>query len=204
MSQTTRLAAIMFIDIVGYTGMMQRDREQAMQAVKSFEAVLRDRISVHKGELIQTYGDGSLSIFDSASAAVQCAREIQEAIRDTVPLRIGLHTGEITRDGDHTFGDGVNIASRIESMGVAGSVLLSSSIRQQIKNKPEFQLQSLGKFAFKNVAEPMTVYALANEFSNERLVYQTLDLFVSLSERRRSVLAQRKSGKSQRICQDGN
>ena len=160
---STRLAAIMFTDIVGYTAMMQANRESAMAAVKHFEAILKERIASHSGELLQTYGDGSLSAFDSASAAVQCAMEIQEAIRDEVPLRIGIHLGEITIDGEHTFGDGVNIASRIESMGVAGAVLLSNSIRQQVKNKPEFQLESLGQFAFKNVAEPMTVYGLSNE-----------------------------------------
>ncbi|MEM7513419.1 MAG: adenylate/guanylate cyclase domain-containing protein, partial [Bacteroidota bacterium] len=160
---TTRLAAIMFTDIVGYTAMMQRNQAEAMTAVKGYEAVLKARIQVHGGDLLQTYGDGSLSIFDSASAAVLCAREIQEEIRGQVPLRIGIHLGEITIDGDHTFGDGVNIASRVESMGIAGAVLLSSSIRQQIKNRPEFELTSLGKFSFKNVVEPMTVYALANE-----------------------------------------
>ncbi|MEM8899992.1 MAG: adenylate/guanylate cyclase domain-containing protein [Bacteroidota bacterium] len=160
---TTRLAAIMFTDIVGYTAMMQRNQAEAMTAVKGYEAVLKARIQVHGGNLLQTYGDGSLSIFDSASAAVLCAKEIQEEIRGKVPLRIGMHLGEITIDGDHTFGDGVNIASRVESMGITGAVLLSSSIRQQIKNRPEFELTSLGKFSFKNVAEPMTVYALANE-----------------------------------------
>ncbi|MDW3651186.1 MAG: adenylate/guanylate cyclase domain-containing protein [Bacteroidia bacterium] len=160
---TTRLAAIMFTDIVGYTAMMQSNRDSAMTAVKKFEAVLKDRIASHSGELLQTYGDGSLSIFDSASAAVSCAKEIQEAIRGKVPLRIGIHMGEITIDGEHTFGDGVNIASRIESIGIDGAILMSSSIRQQIKNKPEFQLESLGKFSFKNVIEPMSVYALGNE-----------------------------------------
>ena len=145
---TTRLAAIMFTDIVGYTAMMQRNQVEAMAAVKGYEAVLKTRIQTHGGDLLQTYGDGSLSIFDSASAAVLCAKEIQEEIRGQVPLRIGIHLGEITIDGDHTFGDGVNIASRVESMGIAGAVLLSSSIRKQIKNRPEFTLTSLGKFSF--------------------------------------------------------
>ncbi|MEL6252584.1 MAG: adenylate/guanylate cyclase domain-containing protein [Bacteroidota bacterium] len=160
---TTRLAAIMFTDIVGYTAMMQKNRESAMATVKEFEGVLKNQITSHDGKLLQTYGDGSLSIFESASAAVNCAKSIQEKIRVKIPLRIGIHLGEITIDGKHTFGDGVNIASRVESMGIAGAVLVSDSIRQQVKNNPEFQLESLGKFAFKNVAEPMTVYGLANE-----------------------------------------
>ncbi|MDW3651185.1 MAG: adenylate/guanylate cyclase domain-containing protein [Bacteroidia bacterium] len=182
---TSRLAAIMFTDIVGYTAMMQSNRDSAMSAVKDFEAVLKDRIASHSGELLQTYGDGSLSIFDSASAAVSCAKEIQEAIRGKVPLRIGIHMGEITIDGEHTFGDGVNIASRIESIGTAGAVLMSSSIRQQIKNKPEFQLESLGNFSFKNVAEPMPIYGLANE----RFVLPK---------------AEEISGKGKRLAENGN
>lgn len=87
-----RLAAIMFTDIVGYTAMMQRNQEEAMTAVKAYEAVLKDRIAAHEGERLQTYGDGSLSIFNSASAAVQCAKEIQEQVRFQVPLRIGIPT----------------------------------------------------------------------------------------------------------------
>ena len=144
---THRLAAILFTDIVGYTAMMQQNREQAMQAVRFYEAHLKDKIAQHEGELLQTYGDGSLSVFDSASAAVRCAKELQEQIRDQVPLRIGIHLGEITKDGEHIFGDGVNIATRIESMGIAGAVLLSSSIRQQIKNKPSLSWNLWGRFS---------------------------------------------------------
>ncbi|MCB0840945.1 MAG: adenylate/guanylate cyclase domain-containing protein, partial [Bacteroidetes bacterium] len=135
---TNQLSAIMFTDIVGYTSMMQQDRERAMRAVKLHESTLKAKISQYEGELLQTYGDGSLSIFNSASAAIQCAKEIQEMIRDQVPLRIGLHIGEITRDGEHTFGDGVNIASRIESMGQAGTVLFSKDLYSRIRNRPEF------------------------------------------------------------------
>ncbi|MEM6768386.1 MAG: adenylate/guanylate cyclase domain-containing protein [Bacteroidota bacterium] len=135
---TTRLAAIMFTDIVGYTAMMQRNQAEAMAAVKGYEAVLKTRIQAHGGELLQTYGDGSLSIFDSASAAVLCAKEIQEEIKDQVPLRIGIHLGEITSDGEHTFGNGVNIASRIESMGIPGAILFSQTVREQIRNQPTF------------------------------------------------------------------
>lgn len=159
---TTRLAAIMFTDIVGYTAMMQGDRAEAMAAVKLHESSLAERLSLHGGELINTYGDGSLSLFDSASAAVQCAQEIQLALGERVPLRIGIHIGEVTRDEDHTFGDGVNIASRIESMGVAGAVLFSKEVYDKVQNLNLFEVQSLGKFAFKNVAEPMEIFALAN------------------------------------------
>lgn len=160
---SSHLAAIMFTDIVGYTAMMQRNQAEAMAAIKTFESILRDRIATHEGELVQTYGDGSLSVFDSASAAVLCAKEIQEQLRGVVPLRIGIHVGEITRDGEHTFGDGVNIASRIESMGIAGSVLFSKEVWDKIRNRPEIKTQSLGSFHFKNSSEPVSVFALEME-----------------------------------------
>lgn len=158
----TRLKAIMFTDIVGYTAMMQQDRELAMGRVKAYEGVLKRLIEVHQGELVQTYGDGSLSVFDSASEAVLCAKALQTEIIEQVPLRIGIHVGEITIDGDHTFGDGINISSRIESMGVAGAVLLSKEAKEKVQNIPNLTFKSLGEYRLKNVAALMEVFALAN------------------------------------------
>ena len=85
------------------------------------------------------------------------------ANRALVPLRIGLHIGEIFFEDGKVFGDGVNVASRIQSLGVANSVLLSSEINNKLKNQPEFKTVAIGRFQFKNVDEPMEVFALANE-----------------------------------------
>ena len=94
-----------------------------------------------------------------------CAKQLQEAFQSEpkVPVRIGLHAGDAVFKEGNVFGDAVNIASRVESMGIPGAVLLSSNIQNQIRNKPEFKLASLGKFEFKNVEKAMTVYALANK-----------------------------------------
>ena len=107
---------------------------------------------------------GSLSVFHSAVEAVRCAEAIQLALtRDLpVPLRVGIHLGDIVIDGEELYGDGINVASRIESMGIAGSVLLSNSVQQEIRNQPGFKLKSLGDFDFKNVKEPLEVFALEN------------------------------------------
>lgn len=158
----TALKAIMFADIVGYTSMMQRDRVAAMTAVKAYEEALKNHLSDHRGELLQTYGDGSLSIFDSASDAIDCAWALQKTASGKIPLKIGIHLGEITRDGDHTFGDGINVCSRIESLGIEGAILFSKNIQKEIANRSDLHFDSLGSFQFKNVAEAMEVFALAN------------------------------------------
>jgi class 3 adenylate cyclase len=111
--RSRHLAAILFTDIVGYTTMMQRDESLALESVRRHHRVLERTIPEHEGEIYQYYGDGSLSIFASATQAVQCAYEIQKQMlaEPTVFVRTGIHIGEIYREGGKIFGDGVNIAS---------------------------------------------------------------------------------------------
>lgn len=160
-----KLAAIMFTDMVGYTALMQTDESQAKRLRDRHRQVLKDVIPGHNGEIIQYYGDGTLSIFDSAKEAVEGASEIQKLLQTEpqVPLRIGIHTGDIVHDDEGVFGDGVNIASRIESLGIPGAVLLSESVQNELKNHPGLQTKSLGRFSLKNVDTPVEVYALASD-----------------------------------------
>lgn len=163
--QNRKLAAIFFTDIVGYTAMMQKDEQTAVSVNKRYLAALKQFVSSHGGEILNDYGDGSLCTFSSATEAVKCAMEIQRQLQlePKVPLRIGLHIGEIFFEDGKVFGDGVNIASRIQSLGIANSILFSSEINSKIKNQQEFKSISVGSFHFKNVDEPMEVFALANE-----------------------------------------
>lgn len=165
MSESRQLAAIMFSDIEGYTRMMEEDEQTGLSMAKRYREVLKEELDRFEGVLIKTYGDGSLCIFSSAVQVVRCAYAIQLALQQdpVVPLRIGLHLGDIVIENEELYGAGVNATSRIESMGVAGSVLISSSIYQEIKNHQEFQLVSLGFFEFKNIEQPMEVFALQNE-----------------------------------------
>lgn len=159
------LAAILFTDIVGYTAIMQQDEAKAVQIIKHYHEVLNKTITSRQGEILNDYGDGSLCSFPSVYEALNCAIDLQTALRaePTVPLRVGLHVGEIFFENGKVLGDGVNVASRIQSLGQANTILFSAEILNQCKNHPEFKFISLGKFDFKNVEDPIEVFALAND-----------------------------------------
>jgi len=155
----------MFTDIVGYTAMMQQDEEAGMLRLRRYQRVLEEQVELHHGRVIQQYGDGSLTLFDSAVEAVGCAREIQRLLlqEPVVPLRTGIHIGDVVLDGPNVYGDGVNLASRVENLAVPGSILITERVIHDIRNHPEFQTVALGKFQLKNVDDLMEVYALTGE-----------------------------------------
>ena len=167
--QQRKLAAILFADIVGYTALMQSDERLALAHLQKFKQSLEQLVPANKGEIIQFYGDGCLCIFNSSVDAVACAKALQTDFQSEpkVPVRIGLHAGDVVFRDDNVFGDAVNIASRVESMGVPGAVLLSSNVRNQIKNQPDFELTNLGKF------EPpkRTLQSSAYAFPSTNLVF---------------------------------
>jgi class 3 adenylate cyclase len=140
MPESRHLAVIMFTDIVGYTAMMQRNESLALIILNRFKEELNRRVQECQGNIIQYYGDGSLVIFANATDAVNCAGILQESFREEphVPVRIGIHLGDIIHKEGAIFGDSVNITSRIESMGVPGAVLLSEPVQLQLINKPVF------------------------------------------------------------------
>ncbi len=157
-----KLAIVVFADIAGYSALMQADERKALSTLDGFKTGLEEGIQQHGGEIIQYYGDGCLLTFDSAFSSLQAAMTMQrQFIERAVPVRIGIHLGDVIYKDSNVFGDGVNIASRVESLGVPGAILLSKTIRDQVKNKMEFDLTSLGAFQFKNIAEPMEVFAVS-------------------------------------------
>jgi len=159
-----QLAAVMFTDMVGYTALMQENEQKARRDRDRHREVLERLISKNRGTILQYFGDGTLCVFDSAIQAVKCALEIQTELQTEpkIPIRIGLHVGDIVYEENGVYGDAVNVASRVESISIPGSVLFSDKIFDDIKNHPEFNSISLGEFKFKNVKRPIEVFALTN------------------------------------------
>jgi TolB-like protein/Flp pilus assembly protein TadD len=164
-SMNRQLTAIMFADMVGYTALMQEDEDQAKtNRDRNREALVR-RVGEHNGKILQFYGDGALSVFQSAIQAVEAAIAVQGDLRTPppVPVRIGLHTGDIIHDDEGVFGDGVNLASRVQSLAVPGGILISEKVYDEVKNQRGIETRSLGSFALKNVKRPMEIWAITNQ-----------------------------------------
>ena len=158
------LAAIMFTDMVGYTVMMQEDERKAKTLRDRHREVLQKLITEHNGQILQYYGDGTLTIFGSAIEATICGARIQQELQSDpkVPLRIGIHAGDIVYDDEGVYGDGVNVASRIENLALPGSVLLSGKVNEELKNQTDVSTTELGSFKLKNVRYPVRVYSVSS------------------------------------------
>jgi class 3 adenylate cyclase len=160
------LSAVMFTDVVGYTTLMHKDEEAARVVRLRHREVLEAAIATEGGELVQYLGDGSLSTFPSVVRAVSAAVEVQQELREEVPLRIGVHQGEIAFDEQGIYGDSVNVAARVMGLATAGSVLLSEKVYDELKNQRNFSTVSLGQFSLKNVTSPLLVHAASGEGLN--------------------------------------
>jgi len=164
MEEIRKLCTITFADIAGYTALMQADESRALQLLKIFKSTLEEVVPIHRGTIVQYFGDAVLMSFDSAVEGVRCSLALQKVfLSNNLPVRIGLHLGDVVFTDDNVFGDGVNVASRIESMGIPGCILISKAVRNQLKNQEDLKIEPLGSFDFKNVEESVEVFCLANE-----------------------------------------
>lgn len=159
-----QLAAILFADMTGYTSLMQENEQLARTKRKRLKEVLESSVSQHNGKILQYYGDGSLSIFSSAIDSVRSAIDIQNQLRQDpkVDLRMGIHTGDVIIEEEAIYGDGVNLASRIESLSVPGGIFISEKVHDEIKNQPNINTHEMGYFELKNIKQPVRVFAIAN------------------------------------------
>jgi adenylate cyclase len=160
-----QLAAIMFSDMSGYTALMQQNEQLAKVKHRRLKDILEASVSAHHGKILQYYGDGALSIFNSAIDGVNCAVEIQQALQQEpkVDVRIGIHTGDISIENETIYGDGVNLASRIESLAVPGSIFISEKVFDEIRNQENLTVREMGYFEFKNVKSPVRIFAIDNK-----------------------------------------
>jgi TolB-like protein len=164
MSPSRQLNAIMFADIAGYTAIMQEDEVLALKLRQKLQKKLEEEVTAHYGRILEFKGDGALCSFTSTIEAVQAALALQLDMQTdpVVPVRIGMHTGDVVMEENSIYGDGVNIASRMESFAVPGSIFISGKVYDDIKNQKDFQTVSLGKYVFKNVKEQIEIFAISN------------------------------------------
>ena len=157
-----RLVAVMFTDMAGYTAMIEADERLAVDKRDGYLRAVERHHQSFGGTIVQRLGDGTMSMFPSALAAVQAAVAIQrELASKDVLVRIGVHVGEVVVEPDRLTVEAVNVAARIESFAVAGGVMLSDSAYDQVKNRTELTAISLGRFTLKNVARPFELFAVS-------------------------------------------
>jgi adenylate cyclase len=162
-----KLSAILSADVVGYSRLMQEDEVSTVRTLEAYRKVMSDLIEQFRGRVVDSPGDNLLSEFSSVVDAVQCAVEIHEVIRaknEELPedrrmlFRIGVNLGDVIEEGDRIYGDGVNIAARLEGLAEAGGICISGSAHEQIKNKLALGYEYIGEHTVKNIAEPLKVY----------------------------------------------
>ena len=163
--EVRKLAAVMFTDIQGYTAFVQQDEASALKKVAIHRQFLEKYTAEFNGKVVAFYGDGSLSIYESALDAVQCGIAMQKAYQDEhpIPVRIGIHVGDIVFKDETVFGDGVNISSRIQASGIPGSIYISDRVRAELSNHPEIKTKSVGRKKLKNVSTPIEIFAITNQ-----------------------------------------
>ena len=180
-----RLSAIMFTDIVSFTSLGQKNEERALRLLEEFRRLVRPVFLQFGGNVVKTMGDGFLVEFASAVEAVRCAVAVQQnlhdrsatvAPEDAVQIRVGLHVGDVVHSDDDVFGDAVNVASRIEPLAEPGGVCLTERVFQDVHNKVDCLMVSLGKQNLRNVEAPMEVFRLllpwAKDFPQPNLLLQ--------------------------------
>src|ERR1051325_2198157 len=169
LTEDRKLAAIMFTDMVGYSALAQRDDKVALELLEEHRRLLREIFPRFHGTEIKTIGDAFLVEFASALQAAQCAIEIQRTLAKRnhdvtsdrrIELKIGIHIGDVVhRDGD-VYGDGVNIASRIEALAGAGGICVSMDVERQIRNALEARFEKFGSADLKNIKLPMDLFRI--------------------------------------------
>src|SRR5437870_1229654 len=174
-----KLAAIMFTDMVGYVALSQRDDKLAQELLEEHRALLREIFPRFNGSEIKTIGDAFLVEFNSALEAAQCAIAIQRALakRDAdapaerqIQVRIGIHIGDVVHRGGDVYGDGVNIASRIEPLADAGGICVSMDVERQIRNALETRFEKLAPIELKNISVPMDLFRIVLPWEKQAAV----------------------------------
>lgn len=168
-SPQRELSAIMMTDIVGYSGSMERDEQRAYRMLLEHNNIVRAAVVKYRGREIKTIGDAFFVVFRSAADAVDCAISVQQSLRDynvskedrdKIAIRIGVHLGEIMVTANDVFGDGVNVAARIEPLAKPGGICISGDVYSVVRKKTEYQFEKLEGVKLKNIAIAPDIYRI--------------------------------------------
>jgi adenylate cyclase len=170
MASTRRLAAIFAADVAGYSRLMGADEEGTHEQLRAhFAELVHPKIAEYRGRVVKSTGDGMLVEFPSVIDAVRCAAEVQRGMIDREPqvseerrirFRIGVNLGDVIAEDEDIFGDGVNVAARLEALAEPGGICISRTVRDQIRDKLAYPFEDRGEQSLKNIARPIRVYAL--------------------------------------------
>ena len=167
-----KLAAVLSADAVGYSRLMERDESGTLAILKAHLQLMDSLVEKHRGRVVAVHGDNLLAEFDSVVDAVQSAVEIQNELKarnedlpeeSRMPFRIGINLGDVIEEEGNIYGDGVNVATRLESLAEGGGICISRSVHDHVKNKLGVGYQSLGSHSVKNIADPVRVYRVLPE-----------------------------------------
>lgn len=162
-----KLAAILSADVAGYSRLLGEDEQATIRTLQAYRAQVAQLVEGHRGRVVDTPGDNLLAEFPSALEAVSSAVEIQRELRASnaglagahrMEFRIGIHMGDVSSDGERLYGDGVNIAARLEAMADAGGICVSDSVQAQARGRIPVSFEDQGEHDFENIADPVRVY----------------------------------------------
>src|SRR5215467_10719585 len=166
-----RLTAILAVDVVGYSRLMGANETGTLAALKALQTDFIDgKVAEHQGRIVKLTGDGMLVEFPSVVNAVACAAEVQRGMRERnagvpqerrIEFRIGINLGDVIVEGEDIFGDGVNVAARLESIAEPGGLTISGSVRDHVGNRLDLTFTDMGEQTLKNIERPIRVYSVS-------------------------------------------
>src|SRR5215510_707270 len=194
-----KLAAILSADVKGYSRLMGADEEATIRTLTTYRAVMASHIEQHRGRVVDAPGDNLLAEFASVVDAVRCASTIQHDLTERnaalpqprrMEFRMGINLGDVVVEGERLYGDGVNIAARLESLAEAGGLCISGTVLEHVGNKLSLRYEDLGEQTVKNIAKPVRVYrvrldaeAPATEPGNDKMTSPLSPLALPLPDK---------------------
>jgi adenylate cyclase len=175
-----KLTAILSADVEGYSHLMDDDEESTIRTLTDYRSAMTTLIQQYRGRVVDALGDNLLAEFASAVDAVNCAVEIQRELAERnaklsderkMYFRIGVNVGDVVEEGDRIYGDGVNIAARLEGLAEKGGICISGTAFDQVKNKLSFRHECQGEKIVKNIKEPVRLYKVLMEKDADELIF---------------------------------